>query len=138
MAAAVGIGRFIYTPILPGMVEDLHLTKGQAGLIAAANFLGYLAGALAAATGRGRGIARPLLLVALAVSAGTTGVMAMATEMAELLGWRFAGGAASASARATGRACDACQPICRHKAIMSSASTGRGTWRSDSLALLRK
>ena len=42
MASAVGIGRFIYTPILPPMIEDLDLSKGQAGLIAGANL--YLTG----------------------------------------------------------------------------------------------
>ena len=52
IAAAIGIGRFIYTPILPPMAEGLHLTKGEAGLIASANFVGYLAGALAAASPR--------------------------------------------------------------------------------------
>ena len=52
MAAALGIGRFIYTPILPPMIEELGLGKGQAGLIAGANFTGYLAGALAAASPR--------------------------------------------------------------------------------------
>ncbi len=52
LPAAMGIGRFAYTPILPAMVESLGLSKSQAGLIAAANFLGYLAGALAAAAPR--------------------------------------------------------------------------------------
>ena len=33
LAAAVGIGRFVYTPILPLMVEDLGMTKGGAGLL---------------------------------------------------------------------------------------------------------
>jgi predicted MFS family arabinose efflux permease len=98
MAAALGIGRFIYTPILPGMVEDLHLTKGQAGLIAAANFLGYLAGALATVAASGRGDRRRLLLVALAASAGTTAVRAVSSDMAALLFWRIAGGVASACA----------------------------------------
>ena len=49
MAAAIGIGRFVYTPILPPMVEELGLTKAQAGIIASANFMGYFAGALLAA-----------------------------------------------------------------------------------------
>ena len=33
MAAGIGIGRFVYTPILPPMVEALSLTKAEAGLI---------------------------------------------------------------------------------------------------------
>lgn len=96
MACAVGIGRFIYTPILPPMAEALHLTKGEAGLIAAANFLGYLAGAVAATSARLQGSPRVWLLGALAASAATTAAMAWPTGIGAFLALRFIGGVASA------------------------------------------
>jgi predicted MFS family arabinose efflux permease len=96
MASAIGIGRFIYTPILPPMAESLHLSKGAAGLIASANFIGYLVGALAAASSRIRGDLRAWLLGALAISAVTTGMMAWPDDMATILALRFVGGTASA------------------------------------------
>jgi predicted MFS family arabinose efflux permease len=96
MAAAVGIGRFIYTPILPPMAEGLALTKGEAGLIASANFLGYLAGALAAASSRGLAGSRAWLLAFLATSAVTTALMAWVDGTLVAMAWRFIGGVASA------------------------------------------
>jgi MFS family permease len=47
LAAGMGIGRFVYTPILPLMVSQAHLTSQLGGVVATANYVGYLAGAMA-------------------------------------------------------------------------------------------
>lgn len=96
LAAAIGIGRFVYTPILPPMEEGLGLTKSQAGFIASANFLGYLLGALAASTPRLPGSRRTWLVGTLAVSALTTAAMGLTGAMPLFLLLRFVGGVASA------------------------------------------
>lgn len=98
MAAAIGIGRFVYTPILPAMVAGLGLSKATAGLIASANFIGYLAGALAAARIRLPGSRRAWLLGALLVSALTTAAMGITVSIAAFLALRLIGGVASALA----------------------------------------
>jgi predicted MFS family arabinose efflux permease len=96
MAAALGIGRFVYTPILPAMIDGLQLSKSQAGLIASFNFLGYLAGALASSRMTPFGGPKAWLIGALLASALTTLGMALSTDMAMLMGLRFLGGIASA------------------------------------------
>jgi predicted MFS family arabinose efflux permease len=96
MTAALGIGRFVYTPILPAMLGALGWSKSDAGLIASANFLGYLVGALLA--GRPAVAARPWpwLMTALAVSAVSTAAMAVPSDIASFAALRFIGGMASA------------------------------------------
>lgn len=96
LAAAMGIGRFVYTPILPFMIEGLGLGSAGAGLIASANYLGYLAGALAAAGAWPRAGRRGWLLGALAASALTTAAMGLTESMAAFLILRLVGGIASA------------------------------------------
>src|SRR6202790_4261170 len=77
IAAAIGMGRFVSTPILPPMIEALGLSKAQAGLVASANFLGYLIGALLAAMPTLPGSRRLWLLCALTVSSLTTAAMGL-------------------------------------------------------------
>jgi predicted MFS family arabinose efflux permease len=96
LAAAMGLGRFLYTPVLPFMAEAVPLTAGQAGLIASANFLGYMLGAWLAAAGLFKHRVRAWFLVGLMTSALSTAAMGLADGMAAFLGLRFLGGAASA------------------------------------------
>ena len=93
---AIGIGRFVYTPILPAMIEALGLSRSTAGLIASANFLGYLLGALLAACSVLPGSRRAWLLGSLAASALTTAGMGLVTTVPLFLVLRLIGGAASA------------------------------------------
>ncbi|MFF8884114.1 YbfB/YjiJ family MFS transporter [Streptomyces flaveolus] len=55
LAAAMGVGRFAYTPIMPLMHAQAGMSDSLGASLATANYLGYLAGALL-------GIAAPALL----------------------------------------------------------------------------
>ncbi len=92
----MGIGRFVYTPILPFMADSVPLGTGEAGLIASANFAGYLAGALAASIPALSGNPRVWFLAALLASAVTTAAMGASGSFGAFLALRFAGGLASA------------------------------------------
>ena len=59
LAVAMGIGRFAFTPLLPLMMRDGQLDAAGGAELAAANYLGYLVGALSA----GRLAGQPLHLV---------------------------------------------------------------------------
>jgi predicted MFS family arabinose efflux permease len=96
LATALGIGRFVYTPIVPAMITALGLGRSSAGLIASANFLGYLIGALVAARPNLPGSRYRWLVGCLAVSSITTGAMGLAQSLLPFLVLRFLGGAASA------------------------------------------
>jgi predicted MFS family arabinose efflux permease len=135
MAAAVGVGRFVYTPILPPMVEALHLSKSQAGLIASANFVGYLAGALLA-TLRLPGSRRTWLLAALLANAAGLALMGAATSLSFFLLLRLLAGIFSAfalvfaSALVIHRLAEAGRP---HLAAVHFAGVGSGIAASAAL-----
>src|SRR5215216_5003534 len=96
LAAAMGIGRFAYTPLLPAMQQAAGLDPTQAGLLAAANYAGYLVGALLAAFAvPAAGRTRILLVSAVGVAA-TPAMMATTTDLATWSVVRFIAGLASA------------------------------------------
>ena len=94
LAAAMGIGRFAFTPLLPLMQAHSGLTLAQGGWLAAANYAGYLAGALwcVAANPRSGAAAR----AGLAAVALFTLAMGMTADFQWWLIWRFVAGLASA------------------------------------------
>jgi len=96
LAASIGIGRFAYTPLLPAMQETFGWTVAQAGDVAAANFLGYMLGALAAAGPAQRPGRRRWLAAALAASALTTLAGAATVAFPAWLALRFLSGVAAA------------------------------------------
>lgn len=96
LAVAMGIGRFVYTPILPGMMEQLGLSATDAGFIASANYLGYLVGAFLAGGGWAQGREKAAMLGGL----GATGLLAVTMGLTDslpvFLATRFLAGLASA------------------------------------------
>ncbi len=101
LAAAMGIGRFLLTPALPMMAEGTGLSPSAAGLVAAANFAGYLAGALALGWVAPGIWARGVLALSLAASAASTAAMAATADPLAWAALRALGGAASAAALVT-------------------------------------
>lgn len=93
LAAAMGIGRFAFTPLLPLMSGEGLLDVAQGGWVAAANYVGYLVGALTAARTPLR--AGALAVMALLATAALTAAMAWPLP-AMWLPLRFLAGAASA------------------------------------------
>lgn len=97
LAAAMGIGRFAFTPVWPLMAQEGGLSLAQGGWIASANYAGYLLGALAAVAWPVRRL-RGQLAVSLLAVALLTLAMPLFHHVAVWCALRLAAGYASASA----------------------------------------
>nr|WP_325262152.1 YbfB/YjiJ family MFS transporter [uncultured Rhizobium sp.] len=96
MAAAMGFGRFFYTPVLPGMIAGIPISAADAGTIAAGNFAGYLAGAVLSAYGWASGRERQVALGGLLATAVLLAAMGLSTSVPVFVVIRFLAGLASA------------------------------------------
>jgi hypothetical protein len=96
MAVGMGLGRFVYTPILPLMTARAGLSPQWGAAIATANYAGYLAGAMAGVAApallRSRAVYRSSLIVVVA----TLALMPLLTSDARWAAVRFVAGCASA------------------------------------------
>jgi MFS family permease len=94
LAMAMGIGRFAFTPMLPLMIRAGSADVAAGGWLAAANYAGYLLGALS--TVRIPLSPQRLGLLALAAIALSTAAMGWTDSLALWLVLRFVAGVASA------------------------------------------
>ncbi|MFO1198541.1 MAG: YbfB/YjiJ family MFS transporter [Burkholderiaceae bacterium] len=98
LAVAMGIGRFAFTPLLPLMLRDGTLDAAAGAEWAAANYAGYLVGALTAARVFPGEPRRGLALALIGVALATLAIAALPAQGAGLAGavLRFAAGVLSA------------------------------------------
>ncbi len=94
LAAAIGVGRFAFTPLLPMMQHDRGLSITAGGWLASANYLGYFAGAISAVWLHMP--AAKMLRIALALNALLIAGMGLTDSLAAWLAIRLAAGVVSA------------------------------------------
>jgi MFS family permease len=96
LAAAMGVGRFVYTPILPLMHAQAGLSVQQGSALATANYAGYLVGALLGIAAPRAVRSRLTLHASLLVAAATLALMPATESVPAWLVLRLVAGVASA------------------------------------------
>ena len=96
LAGAMGVGRFVFTPVLPLMEAEAHLTSSGASTVATSNYLGYLVGALLGIAVPPLSRARVALRVSGVVLVATLAVMPLTHDLATWMAIRGLAGVASA------------------------------------------
>jgi predicted MFS family arabinose efflux permease len=92
----LGVARFAYTPLLPLMQQQDLLTDASSGYLAAINYLGYMAGALLAASLSNLQLKDRLYRLGLIVAIVSTLGMALTENLYLWSFWRFIAGLSSA------------------------------------------
>lgn len=90
-----GLGRFIYTPLLPYLVDDGQFSAANGAAVATWNYLGYLMGAMLAIRWYRIDQIRTLLPISLAVHAITTLMITQTDDLAFISGSRWLNGVAN-------------------------------------------
>lgn len=92
----LGVARFAYTPLLPLLQQEQLLTDASGGYLAAINYLGYMAGALIAASLNDLVLKDRLYRLGLVLAVVSTLGMALTTNFYLWSLWRFIAGLSSA------------------------------------------
>ncbi|WP_114418895.1 YbfB/YjiJ family MFS transporter [Marinospirillum perlucidum] len=93
----IGLARFAYTPLLPVMQQQTWLGEAAGGWLAAVNYLGYMAGALLAASLSDLKIKDLLYRLGLLLAVITTAGMAVTENLTLWMLLRFFSGLSSAA-----------------------------------------
>jgi len=104
LVIAMGVGRFAYTPLLPGMQEQFGFNDAIAGLIASLNYVGYLLGAVLCRKSLTNAMKLWGFRYSLLISLLTTLTMGLFDSTGTWMVLRFLGGAASAGVFVLGSA----------------------------------
>ncbi|WP_343070699.1 YbfB/YjiJ family MFS transporter [Nocardiopsis mwathae] len=96
LAAAMGVGRFVYTPILPMMEQQAGLSAVTGAHIATANYLGYIAGAVLLSVLPSLANSRALARGSLVLLVATLAAMPLTASPPAWMALRFLAGVTSA------------------------------------------
>lgn len=92
----IGIARFAYTPLLPIMQDQTWMGEAAGGWLAAVNYMGYMTGALVAASISDLKLKDTLYRIGLVLAVTTTAAMAMTENLTLWIILRFLSGLSSA------------------------------------------
>ena len=98
LAASNGVGRFVYTPILPLMHDQAHLSAASGANLATANYVGYLVGALTGSFAPQLVRSRPVMRASMIAMAASLALMPLTEDVTLWSGLRLIAGFTSALA----------------------------------------